>query len=255
MADAEPRRGRTPGSRRVRPRERPSREAREARGRPRRGRTERAALSEETVVEAALQILKRSGLDAVTMRAVAHELDTGAASLYVYVKSRDDLLGLMFDEVAGMIDWPTPDPARWREQTVALALEMLETLEAFPGIASLGLGNVLPMGANAMDGAEAFFALLLASGAEPQRAAWASDTLFLIISANAVETVIRAESAASGGPGAPLETLSEAFARLDPERYPNVERFAKELAGGQGRDRFLFSIETMLDGLVAKPAG
>ncbi|MEN0015953.1 MAG: TetR/AcrR family transcriptional regulator [Solirubrobacteraceae bacterium] len=222
---------------------------------PRRARKKRVALSEAAIVEAALRVLKRSGLDAVTMRAVADELDTGAASLYVYVKGRDDLLGLMFDEVAGMIDWPKPDPTRWREQIVALSLEMLETLEAFPGIASLGLGNVLPMGANAMDGAEAFFALLLASGAEPQRAAWASDTLFLIISANAVETMIRAESAASGGPGAPLETLSEEFAQLDPERYPNVERFAKELAGGVGRERFLFSVETLLDGLVAKPTG
>jgi AcrR family transcriptional regulator len=41
----------------------------------------------------------REGADAVTMRRVAAELGTGAASLYRYLDSREDLLDLMIDAV------------------------------------------------------------------------------------------------------------------------------------------------------------
>ena len=46
---------------------------------------------------AAVAIADREGLDAVSMRRVATELGTGAASLYRYVDNREDLLDLMID--------------------------------------------------------------------------------------------------------------------------------------------------------------
>jgi AcrR family transcriptional regulator len=39
----------------------------------------------------------REGADAVTMRRVAADLVTGAASLYRYLDNREDLLDLMID--------------------------------------------------------------------------------------------------------------------------------------------------------------
>jgi len=55
----------------------------------------------DVVVAAGLAILQAEGLDAVTMRRVATELDTGAASLYVYVANRDAMLEAMLDAVIG----------------------------------------------------------------------------------------------------------------------------------------------------------
>ena len=57
-----------------------------------RDRPAKAPLSEDAVVDAALAILKSDGLEAVTMRRVAAAVDTGAASLYVYVSGREGLL-------------------------------------------------------------------------------------------------------------------------------------------------------------------
>ena len=57
-----------------------------------RDRPAKAPLSEDAVVDAALAILQSDGLEAVTMRRVAAALDTGAASLYVYVSGREGLL-------------------------------------------------------------------------------------------------------------------------------------------------------------------
>jgi AcrR family transcriptional regulator len=66
-------------------------------------RAERAATgrparhSRDEITAIAVAIADREGLDAVSMRRVAADLGTGAASLYRYVSTRDDLLDLMTD--------------------------------------------------------------------------------------------------------------------------------------------------------------
>jgi AcrR family transcriptional regulator len=210
-----------------------------------RDRPAKAPLSEDAIVAAGLEILRRSGLEAVTMRAVAQALDTGPASLYVYVGNRAELGGLLFDRVFASIDRPAPDPDRWREQLVQLCLDMLDVLEAHPGLAALALGNA-PIGPHSLDVLEGIFALLLAGGADPPRAAWTADTLFLIIAGSAVETRARADAAKPG-----FDQGVGVLGPLDPERHPTVAKYAELLVGGNGRDRFLFSIETVLDGLLA----
>lgn len=69
--------------------------------RPERAGTGRPAeRSRAEITTAAIAVADRSGLDAVSMRNVAVELGTGAASLYRYVSGRDDLLDLMIDATA-----------------------------------------------------------------------------------------------------------------------------------------------------------
>src|SRR6201999_3770487 len=87
-----------------------------SRSRSTRARPAKAPLSEEVILDTAMRILREEGLDAVSMRRLATELDTGPASLYVYIRNRDDLLNALFDRVGGMVELEVPDPARWREQ-------------------------------------------------------------------------------------------------------------------------------------------
>jgi len=53
------------------------------------------------IAQAAVALADSGGLSAVTMRAVAAAVGTGAASLYRYVETRDELLELMVDQVIG----------------------------------------------------------------------------------------------------------------------------------------------------------
>jgi len=53
--------------------------------------------SRDEITAAAVAIADREGLDAVSMRRVAAALGTGAASLYRYLETREDLLDLMID--------------------------------------------------------------------------------------------------------------------------------------------------------------
>jgi AcrR family transcriptional regulator len=66
--------------------------------RPERAATGRPARhSREEISAAAIAIADREGLDAASMRRVAADLGTGAASLYRYLETREDLLDLMID--------------------------------------------------------------------------------------------------------------------------------------------------------------
>ncbi|RQX15366.1 TetR family transcriptional regulator [Micromonospora ureilytica] len=67
-----------------------------------------AERSRAEVTAAAIALADREGLTAVSMRRIAAELGTGAATLYRYVDSRDDLLDLMTDEVAAAYELPAP---------------------------------------------------------------------------------------------------------------------------------------------------
>ena len=69
--------------------------------------------SREGIVSAAILIADQDGLGAVSIRRVAAGIGAGAASLYRYLKSHDELVELMIDAVSGEYDLsPSDEPAR-----------------------------------------------------------------------------------------------------------------------------------------------
>src|SRR5580700_8218103 len=69
---------------------------------PRPARAEaKPALSRRAIVDAALRIIDTEGLDAVSMRRIAQDLGTGAASLYAHVADKEELLDLVVDQIMG----------------------------------------------------------------------------------------------------------------------------------------------------------
>ena len=72
------------------------------------------------ITAAAIEVADREGLDALSMRRLAAELGTGAASLYRYVATREDLLDLMTDETATEFDFPAPS-GDWQADLLSLA--------------------------------------------------------------------------------------------------------------------------------------
>jgi AcrR family transcriptional regulator len=223
-----------------------------ARSRSTRDRPAKAPLSEQAVVDAALAIAKKEGLAAVTMRRVAAELDTGPASLYVYVSNRDELLHAMLSRVAADIPRVEPDPKRWREQLFDLLDAFRVALEAHPGLSKV-LPGVPVVTESSLASIENLLGLLVAGGIEPQEAAWACDILMLIVTATASEADVRAAVGHTFDADF-VEQMRSTFAAAPADRYPNVASHAAELVAGDGDDRFRFSIETFLDGLVAGSA-
>jgi AcrR family transcriptional regulator len=212
-----------------------------------RDRPAKPPLSIDAVIEAGLRVLRAEGLDAISMRRIAAELDTGPASLYVYVRGREDLLNRMFDAVVGEVDiGDAPDPTRWRKQLEELLTRFRDAMDRYPGIARVPLANI-PSGPNAMRGADHVMGLLRAGGVSERSAAWFVDVVFLYVNATSFE---RSIYIARGMTSEDEAEMLEAFERPDPERYPNMAALLPELTSGDGDERFAFGLRLMINGLL-----
>ena len=124
------------------------------------------------------------------MRRVAAALDTGAASLYVYVANREALFQAMLDRVTATIELEDADPSRWRIQLHTLLRRMHRALVAHPGIAAMTLADP-PTTEAILRLTENLLGILLAGGLDPQDAAWTCDILVLLVTAVASEDDVR----------------------------------------------------------------
>lgn len=90
----------------------------------------RPRLSREDLAATAMHIADTEGLDALSMRRLATELDVGTMTLYHYVRTKDELLTLLNDAVMGEVVVPShlPIPEDWR---AALTLVAVRTRAAF----------------------------------------------------------------------------------------------------------------------------
>ena len=132
-------------------------------------RRRRELISRDAIVTAAVQLLDREGLAALSMRRLAEELGTGAASLYWHVGSKDGLLDLVFDHVIGEGKVPDPDPERWQEQIKEVARAQRAASLRHPWLVRASIGRI-PMGPNALHYSERILAILRAGGLPPRLA-------------------------------------------------------------------------------------
>jgi AcrR family transcriptional regulator len=114
----------------------------------------RAPLSKERVLDTAVALAARDGIESLTMRKLADELGAGAMSLYHYVPNKSELLDGMVDIVFSEIELPSTD-VDWRTAMRRRASSTREALNRHdwavglmesrrtPGPASLRLHNAV----------------------------------------------------------------------------------------------------------------
>jgi len=72
------------------------------------------------------------------MRRLAAELDTGAASLYVYFKDTETLYAAVLDELLGTLSF-VRGRKPWRERLISLLSSYVDLLSAYPPLAKTAL--------------------------------------------------------------------------------------------------------------------
>jgi AcrR family transcriptional regulator len=211
----------------------------------------RKPLSQDLLIDTALGVLRAEGLDAVSMRRVAQELDTGPASLYAHVSNKEELLELMLDRVAAEIRLPEPDPARWQEQIKEIAREMRRVWTAYSDISRFSLGNI-PTGANQLAVAETMLGLMRAGGVPDQVAAWFVDRMALYVDADAFEGSMYVSRIKEGwDPETYFAQIRDYFAGLPAARFPTIVSMVDTLMSGGDEERFEFGLDVIVRGLAS----
>ena len=225
---------------------------------PERGkRKRRDPLTQEAIVKAAIKVLDAEGLDGFSMRRVADELNTGAASLYLHVGSKDGLFDLIFEEVIGeqLEGIPDADPQHWQEQLKEVARAMRRTILKHRDIVQLSIGRI-PMGPNALRMSERVLAILRA-GAVPD--ALAVQSYLLMISAVNGFTMDEAGYETEAPEGAPpadeaAQMVKTYFSSLPDDQFSNLKEVAEHFAISDQDARFDLLIDLFVDGIAARAA-
>jgi AcrR family transcriptional regulator len=206
-------------------------------------------LTLERIISVAIGIVQRDGHAALTMRRVADELGTGAASLYRHIDGREDLLALVVDHVVGAVPPAEPPPGHWRTNLEWMARRFRAHLLAQQAFVPL-ITSAQLLGPNSMRGREAVLSLLIAAGFRPEDAVRTQLTLqHFVISTVAAE--VRAEARTPDE----CRHVRDLFAGLDPERYRTVVAHADVLAAHRTEDEFEFGLQAILDGVEALRRG
>ena len=214
----------------------------------------RRALTRDAIVEAALAIIDTEGIDALTMRTVAHRLGTGAGSLYAHVHSKEELLEHVIERVIGEVRFGgTPDPERWMEQLKEMAREMRAVFKRHRDLARASFARI-PLGENALRGSEWMIGVMRAGGVPDPVIGLACDLVPLYVMAVAYEeSLFDSENTTIEEIMGFVSELREYFASLPGDRFPNVVSLAAALTAGADDTRFEFGLEVLLRGLAAMP--
>ncbi|MHA7987723.1 TetR/AcrR family transcriptional regulator [Rathayibacter sp. CAU 1779] len=216
--------------------------------RSRRERPSKPALTRDGIIDTALVILRDEGMGKVTMRRIASALDTGPASLYVYVRDTEDLHAQILDALLARMAPATHD-GPWRDRLHELLKSYGRLLFDYPEIARMTM-TTHPTGPNYASLVERTLGLLGEGGVPDDVAAWSVDLLLASVTAKAVEH----------GAGQPhgegtdaLPVLAATMATLPEEDYPNITRLADDMLSGTATDRFEWALDVMINGILSTP--
>lgn len=212
----------------------------------RRERPAKPALTREGIVATAVALMRTEGLERVTMRRLAQELDTGPASLYVYVANTAELHGAVLDELLGEVDLgPVRAGGDWRDRLVRILFSYTVVLFEHPGLARSALVT-RPSGPHYLDLLEALLALLAEGGVPGERAAWGVDVLLQMTTATAAE-----QSTRHATPDAEeeMDALVTAVRGVSDRTHPHLSALGEDLFSGPGKARLNWGFQALINGI------
>ncbi|MEU9381600.1 TetR/AcrR family transcriptional regulator [Streptomyces sp. NPDC048279] len=208
--------------------------------RSRRERPAKPALSRQGIVGVAVEILRTEGLQKVTMRRLAQELDTGPASLYVYVRNTAELHAAVLDELLGTLP-PAPAEGDWRQRLERVLIAYTQMLLEHPSLARSAL-TAWPSGPHYLDLIENLLGLLDEGGVPRERAAWGVDLLLQRATATAAEH-------AGGESRGDWDALGDALGKVSQRTHPHIAAASGLLLSGAPGDRASWAFQALISGI------
>jgi AcrR family transcriptional regulator len=197
------------------------------------------SLTDDQLVAAALAVVDRDGLGALTMRTVARELGVATMGLYRYVADRQALEVLVVDHVFGSVDLALPQ-ASWQDRLRVLLDRVRVAVARHPAVVPLVLRHRQAAPAS-LRLIEAMLEALTEGGHEGVDRVLAQRTLIGYL----LGFLQSEHSAALSGPGTIV--LSE----LSADDYPLLARTAGDARAVPPDEEFRRGLDIVLRGLAS----
>jgi TetR/AcrR family tetracycline transcriptional repressor len=204
---------------------------------------DRPGLSRDRVVDVALAIVDRDGLDGLTMRRLASDLGVEAMSLYHWFPNKAAILDALVEaalrETAARVE-VAPEMG-WRANLRALALAYRQVLLAHPNTLAC-MGGRPGKSVATMRFIERMLEVMRVDGFRPVHAVRAMQSVLSYISG-----AVQAEIGRAAPHGRPEDFLQ----RFPPAEFPRVHELAAIFNGPPPADDelFTFGLDALLDGL------
>ncbi|WP_435858986.1 TetR/AcrR family transcriptional regulator [Streptomyces varsoviensis] len=216
----------------------------------RRERPAKPALSRSGIVAAAVRIMRAEGLEKVTMRRLAQELDTGPASLYVYVANTAELHAAVLESLLGEVDLTGRDAGEdWRAQLRAVMTSYILVLFEHPQLARSAL-VARPSGENYLRLVERILDLLARSGADRAQVAWGVDKLLQDATATAAEHATQQHDPDFQDD---WNASVSALHGTDEATHPAITAHRQHLVSGTAAERMRWSFDVLINGITSTP--
>jgi AcrR family transcriptional regulator len=207
---------------------------------------QRAPLSRERVLRAAVRLADTRGLESLTMRRLGEELSVEAMSLYKHVANKSDLLDGMTDAVFAEIALPA-DGVDWRTAMRDRAISARAALNRHPWATALVSSRTSP-GPATLRHHDTVIGTLRAGGFSVAMAAHAFSAIDSYVYGFALQEATlpfdTAEQAA--------DVAQTMFARMTAGEYPHLTEFTMQHVLRPGYDygaEFEYGLDLILDGL------
>lgn len=206
--------------------------------------SERIRLSREAVIQAAIELVGRIGIDALSMRKLAETLGVEAMSLYNHVKNKEDLLDAMVDTVVGEMYLPSTK-APWRREIRKAALSSHKILMKYSW-ASLLLVSRPSIGVSKLKHFDATQGCFCHAGFSPQMA----DQVRNVIDGHLYGFTLQ-KLLYPTAEGDYAQAAAQFLPMLPQDLYPHSRALVQQVADGNydGQHYFEFGLDLLLDSI------
>ncbi|MHB8190725.1 MAG: TetR/AcrR family transcriptional regulator [Ferrimicrobium sp.] len=209
----------------------------------------RIHLNRDVIVSCAMAIADAEGIDAITIRRLAQELNVTAMAPYRHFRDKEDLLNGIAEKLLANVNLPETAPRAWDQDLAQVLGQLVAALRLHPSVAELVLTRIL-LSVPGLTLAELVFKLLADAGFGSEQVGQ--------IGSYALGSLVALVTTQPGAVTSPDPEIRDALLRkkrislasLSPRNYPHIVAAADTLVSCTDDDAYYaLGVKLVIEGI------